>query len=157
MQLPEGAVLERFRAELGYNTTKLGADAAIVGDDERMLLVRRTDDGCWSMCAGWVEPGETPAETIVREVREEIGLDVVVDELVGVFARRASAENGPHGVCGAVHLCSIVGGEIHPLEHEVLEVAWLHVDEVDRWHTSHGEWARAALARWRVRSGESTV
>jgi ADP-ribose pyrophosphatase YjhB (NUDIX family) len=147
-QLTEAAVLERFRADVGYCTTKVGADGVIVGDDERLLLVRRADDNCWSLVAGWVEPGEDPRHTIVREFREETGLDVVVDDLVGVMTRRADAGHGPHGMIGVVFLCSIVGGEPRPLEHEVLEIAWRHVDDVDSWHKTHEQWARAALARW---------
>ena len=45
--------------------------------------------------AGWVEAGEDPAVTVVREAREEVGLDVVVDRLVGVHHRPASASLRP--------------------------------------------------------------
>jgi 8-oxo-dGTP pyrophosphatase MutT (NUDIX family) len=151
LQLPEGDVLERFRAETGYCTAKVGADGAVFDDDERVLLVRRTDDGTWGLIAGWVEPGEAPHETVVREFAEETGYDVVVDALVGVFARPASAAFGPHGVVSVVHLCSIVGGEPRRLEHEVLEVAWRAIDDVDAWHKNHRDLARAALASWRAR------
>jgi 8-oxo-dGTP pyrophosphatase MutT (NUDIX family) len=155
LRLPGGDVLDRFRAETGYCTAKVGADGAVFDRDERVLLVRRTDDRTWGLIAGWVEPGEAPHETVVREFAEETGYDVVVDALVGVFARPASAAFGPHGVVSVVHLCSIVGGEARPLAHEVLDLAWRHVDDVEAWHKNHGDLARAALASWRLRRGQS--
>jgi 8-oxo-dGTP pyrophosphatase MutT (NUDIX family) len=148
-------VLERFRAELGYVTTKVGTEAAIIDGDERMLLVRRADDGTWGVISGWVDPGETPAETIVREIKEETGYDALVDELVGIFSRPASAAYGPHAQIGVVHLCSIVGGAAAPQLHEVLEVAWREIDTVEHWHKNHEVYARAALARWRDRHAKS--
>jgi 8-oxo-dGTP diphosphatase len=60
---------------------------AVVQDDSgRLLLVRRGREpsrGLWSLPGGRVEPGETPAEAVVREVREETGLVVRAGEPVG--------------------------------------------------------------------------
>ncbi|MDQ1521199.1 MAG: hypothetical protein QOI55_2272, partial [Actinomycetota bacterium] len=154
-QLPHDEVLERFRRELGYCTTKVGADAAIVDDEERLLLVRRADDGCWGLVSGWVDTGEAPHETVVRELREETGFEGVVDDLVGIFARPASAQFGPHASIAVVYLCSLNGGERRFPPHEILDVAWRHVDDVEPWHKNHEHYARAALARWRARREES--
>lgn len=60
---------------------------AVVRDDAgRLLLIRRGQEpsrGRWSLPGGRVEPGETPEQAVVREVREETGLDVVVGEPAG--------------------------------------------------------------------------
>jgi ADP-ribose pyrophosphatase YjhB (NUDIX family) len=154
-RLPDGAVLERFRSELGYVTTKVGTEAAIIDEHEQMLLVRRVDDGTWGIISGWVDPGERPADTILREIREETGFEAVVDEMVGISARPACEEYGPHAQIGVLHLCSIVGGEAKPQAHEVLELAWRDIETVERWHKNHEMYARAALARWRQRHAES--
>jgi ADP-ribose pyrophosphatase YjhB (NUDIX family) len=154
-RLPDDEVLERFRSELGYVTTKVGTEAAIIDESERMLLVRRVDDGTWGIISGWVDPGETPASTIVREIHEETGFEAVIDEMVGISARPACAEYGPHAQISVLHLCSIVGGEASPQAHEVLELAWRDIDTVDNWHKNHEVYARAALARWRQRHAES--
>lgn len=52
----------------------------------RLLVVQRAHDpdrGCWSVPGGRVEPGEDDAAAVVREVREETGLDVVAGPVVG--------------------------------------------------------------------------
>ncbi len=154
--LDEPAVRARFDAEIGYQTARVGADAAIFDDDDRVLLVRRVDDGKWGLIVGWVDPNETPAHTVVRELSEEAGVRGHVDQLVGVFFREARTGEHPHGTVSIVYLCSILGGELQPQLHEVHEVAWRHIDDLDadEWHVNHGTLARAALdANWRRRSG----
>ena len=64
--------------------------AAVVIEDERVVLVRRGRPpayGEWSLPGGAVEPGETLEKAVVREVEEEIGLNVDVVEVVAVLDR----------------------------------------------------------------------
>ncbi len=63
------------------------AASAIVADDEgRILLIKRTDNEYWSIPGGGMEPGESIAETVVREVREETGIEARVEKLLGVYS-----------------------------------------------------------------------
>lgn len=55
---------------------------AFVKRDDRVLLVR--EDGQWMLPGGMLEPGETPAEGAARELREETGLSVEIDDLLAV-------------------------------------------------------------------------
>ncbi|MEU5240956.1 NUDIX hydrolase [Streptomyces lydicus] len=58
---------------------------AIVRDAEgRVLLHRRSDTGEWSLLSGILDPGEQPAAGVVREVKEETGVQVVVERLAAV-------------------------------------------------------------------------
>lgn len=148
------AVRDRFARDLGYVTAKVGADAALFDGQDRILLVRRVDDNCWGLVAGWVDANETPAHTAVREIAEEVGLVARVAELVGVFAREAGAHGNPHSVVSVVYLCDAIGGELRAQPHEVREIAWRSIDDVDNWHHHHETLARAALeAHWRRRVG----
>ena len=147
---------DRFAAEIGYVTAKVGADAAVFDENDRIMLVHRADDQKWGLVAGWVDPNESPEQTVVRELAEEAGVQSTVDALVGVFFREARAGEHPHGTVSVVYLCSITGGRPTPQLHEVSEIAWRAIDDVgaDEWHHHHQQLARAGLdARWRRRAG----
>lgn len=61
--------------------------AAIIRNAEgHVLLQRRSDNGLWGLPGGSVEIGESVTTAVVREVREETGLAVTVDRLVGVYS-----------------------------------------------------------------------
>ncbi|HZD65338.1 MAG TPA: NUDIX domain-containing protein [Acidimicrobiales bacterium] len=63
------------------------AASAVVRDDRgRILITRRADNNLWTIPGGRMEPGETIAETAEREVREETGISVEVDGLVGIYS-----------------------------------------------------------------------
>jgi len=145
--LPEPAIQARFAAELGYITPKVGADGAIFNQVGEILLMERADGTGWCLPCGWVEPNERPQDAIVREVHEETGLEVQVEQLVGVFSRMPSAQNGPHTMIAIVHLCKVVGGKL-TLSHEGLSLRYWAIDEMTTWHANHERYARAAHALW---------
>lgn len=149
--LPKGAARERLVGELGHITPKVGADAAIFNDQGEILLMDRSDGGGWCLPCGWVEPNERPVDAAIRETREETGLKVECQQLVGVFTRMPSADYGPHTAVAVVHLCRVAGGEL-TLSHEGLELRYWPIDAVPRWHATHEEYARAAYAMWEVES-----
>ncbi len=63
-----------------------GVAAIILDAKGQILLQRRSDNGRWGLPGGSVEIGESVRDAIVREVREETGLTVEVDRLVGVYS-----------------------------------------------------------------------
>jgi ADP-ribose pyrophosphatase YjhB (NUDIX family) len=148
LDLPPAEVRAALARDLGYVTSKVGVDGAIFDDEDRLLLVQRADDQRWGLVSGWVDVGEDPAATIVRELREEVGLVANIDALIGVYGRQASAEYGPHGAVAVVYACTVEPGPITLQPHEVLDAAYRDVDSVDAWHKNHEDYARAALA-WR--------
>lgn len=68
------------------NSLVPAASAVVVDDDGRILLARRRDNQLWTIPGGGMEPGETIAQTAVREVKEETGIDVEVVRLVGLYS-----------------------------------------------------------------------
>jgi 8-oxo-dGTP diphosphatase len=66
----------------------VAAYAVIRDASGQVLLTRRRESGDWVLPGGSVEQREAPWEALVREVAEETGLDVAVERLVGVYAKR---------------------------------------------------------------------
>jgi ADP-ribose pyrophosphatase YjhB (NUDIX family) len=149
LDLPAESIQARFAAELGYVTPKVGADAAIFNEQGEILLMERADGSGWCLPCGWVEAHEKPVNAVVREVREETGLEVQVKRLVGVFTRLADARHGPHTMIAVVHLCEIVGGEL-TLSHEGLSLRYWPVEAVPNWHPIHDKYARVAHEMWQA-------
>ena len=65
---------------------RVAASAVIFDRRGRVLLQQRSDGGQWGLPGGSVEIGESVREAVIREVREETGLDVRVRRLVGVYS-----------------------------------------------------------------------
>ncbi|MGQ0603860.1 MAG: NUDIX domain-containing protein, partial [Anaerolineales bacterium] len=63
-----------------------GAGAFIRDERGHLLLIRRADNGMWSVPAGMMDLGENIAETVVRETREETGLIVEPTRLIGAYS-----------------------------------------------------------------------
>ncbi len=150
LALPEPEVRERLARDLGYVSAKVGTDAAIFDAEGRMLLVLRSDDDTWGMVAGWIDPGETPATTVVREVAEEVGLEVVRFDLVDVIGRAAGTAYGPHAVVSIMYLCEVAPGPI-TISHEAHRAEYRHLEDVETWHANHEMLAYLARDAWRAR------
>jgi 8-oxo-dGTP diphosphatase len=86
--------------------------------DGRLLLILRGNDpgrGLWSVPGGRVEPGESDAEAVVREMAEETGLVVEPVALVGTVRR------GPYVI--ADYRCAVVGGRLRAGD-DATEARW---------------------------------
>lgn len=103
--------------------------AAVVRDEQgRVLLHRRADDGTWTLPSGAIEPGETPAAAVERETREETGLQVRADRVLGVFGWPRFRHRYPNGdlveYLVVVFRCEIIGSAVEALDGESLELGW---------------------------------
>lgn len=67
--------------------SRIGAAAIIVNEKNEVLLNHRTDFDLWDLPWWCVEPWETPRDAVIREVKEETGLDVQIKELLGIYSK----------------------------------------------------------------------
>nr|WP_326127806.1 NUDIX hydrolase [uncultured Oscillibacter sp.] len=111
--IPLEKARDLFCCETGYQTPKLDTRAAIFRG-EKILLVRE-NDGRWSLPGGWVDVNVSVRENVVKEVREEAGLEVTADTVIAVQDRER--HNRPvyaWKVCKIFVLCSAAGGHFTP-------------------------------------------
>jgi len=109
------------------------ASAVVVDAKGQVLLARRTDSGRWTIPGGEMEPGESIADTAVRETKEETGLDVEVASLVGIYTNPRHVVEYADGevrqqfsVCFA---CRPIGGELSASD-ETTEVGYFSTDDI---------------------------
>ncbi|GIG01081.1 NUDIX domain-containing protein [Catellatospora citrea] len=111
-----------------------GGVAVIVDEQARVLLQRRADSGNWSLPGGTMEIGETLEQCVVREVREETGLDVEVTGLVGVYTDPghviAYGDGEVRQQFSLVFRARVVGGEL-TLSDESTELRYVAPAEFD--------------------------
>ncbi|WP_458076833.1 NUDIX hydrolase [Streptomyces sp. EMB26] len=96
---------------------------AVVREDGRLLAIRRADNGTWELPGGVLELSESPEDGVAREVWEETGIRVEVDELTGVY------KNTSRGIVALVFRCKPSGG-IERTSAESTAVDWLTPEEV---------------------------
>jgi ADP-ribose pyrophosphatase YjhB (NUDIX family) len=68
------------------NSLVVGSSAIVVDHRNQILLQRRTDSGNWALPGGAMDIGETLAESVIREVKEETGFDVRIERIVGIYS-----------------------------------------------------------------------
>lgn len=84
---PEDLV-QSFPGVKDYPTAKVDIRGMILSTENKILLVQEATDGKWSLPGGWADIGYSPKENIVKECREETGLDVQAERLLAVFDKR---------------------------------------------------------------------
>ena len=109
---------------------------AIVRDRrDRVLLVRRTDDGNWELPGGRIEVGETTSEAVRREVFEESGITIALTGVSGIYSDPAHivvypVEGARQQVAVCVHARPARPGELpRPDDDETTAAAWFTTAE----------------------------
>ncbi|NWJ98217.1 MAG: NUDIX hydrolase N-terminal domain-containing protein [Chloroflexi bacterium] len=118
-QLKEGWMALVTPGVAGYVTPKISTGAMCFDSEGRLLLGKRSDNGNWFMPTGWQEVGLTPAQNVVKEVKEETGIDCRPLRLIAVRDTRLQRSSNPaiHNIA-LTFLCEALTTEInlHPLE-----------------------------------------
>ncbi len=103
-----------------------GVNIAII-QNERILLTLREDFEVWCLPGGGIDPGESFGQAALRETREELGLDVRLTRLVGLYSRPGWYGAGTYV---ALFAAEIIGGEMRLQPEEVLEARWFSRDNL---------------------------
>jgi 8-oxo-dGTP diphosphatase len=107
--------------------------AIITFSPDKMLLIKRATmpfKGYWALPGGRVDPGETVERTIVREVKEETGLDIAIVKKIGEYHEQGIQNGVEYDYYPACFLVKIVGGEIKKQESEIEEIKLFSLNEI---------------------------
>lgn len=120
--------------------THIVAVGGIVKDDQDNVLLVKTQHDGWVFPGGQVEVGENLLDALLREVKEESGIDIEVVNLIGVYSN-TGVHKWYDGITDVPtklmldYICKPTGGELTPSE-ETPEVQWLQKNEAMEFITS---------------------
>ena len=124
---------KQLREKIGTQLIFNPGVAAIIRNETGEILFQRPSlsSDIWSLPAGAIEIGETPAEAIIREVYEETGLHVVPSKLLAVFGGENFRHTYPDGnqVEGLIFVfeCIVEGGRLEPVDGESADLQYFTV------------------------------
>jgi len=101
----------------------VGVFGLILDEKNRILLCHRTDRDLWNLPGGGLERGETPWQGVIREVKEEVGLDAEVIKLQGVYSKAFEDD------IILSFVCRKVGGKL-TLSDEADDIKYFSIDEL---------------------------
>lgn len=129
-ELSPETVAGLFCADCGYPTPKLDSRAAIFDAKERILLVREKTESTWALPGGWVDVNLSVSENLIKEVKEEAGLDVRPARFVALFDRnRHNTPPFAYGVAKAFLICEQTGGHFAP-SIEIDAMGWFSLSDL---------------------------
>jgi ADP-ribose pyrophosphatase YjhB (NUDIX family) len=109
--------------------------AIVPNDRGELLMVHKTDNNLWAIPGGGMDLGEYMAETVVREVKEETGIDVEVTGIVGIYTNpchvMAYDDGEVRQQCSVCFTTRMVGGKLRTSS-ETKEVRFVDPTELDR-------------------------
>jgi 8-oxo-dGTP pyrophosphatase MutT (NUDIX family) len=123
--MPISEHLRDLRQKVGNDPLLVPSVCAVIMDAAgQVLLMQSRLDEKWYLPGGATDPGEQPADAIVREVREETGLEVEPKRVIGVYAEEKIRY--PNGdlvwPVTTAFACDIIGGKLGPNDDEAIDV-----------------------------------
>lgn len=124
-----------LREKIGKQLIFMPSVAGIIRNEQgHILFGRKHRESEWGLIAGAIELGEMPADAMIREAKEETGLDVIPERILGVYGgegRRYTYGNG-HQVeyLTIVFACSVVSGDLDTENEEMMELAYFPEDQL---------------------------
>ncbi len=131
--MPTPDFIRELRSRVGHAPLWIPSVSAVVLDDrDRVLLTLRRDFRQWAVISGILEPGEEPAEGILREIREETGIEAELIRIgcIDVTPLMTYLNGDQAQFLDVCFLARHVSGVARVGDEENLDVAWFAPDEI---------------------------
>ena len=133
--MPMSDYLRNLRSKVGHDLILMPSVMMILRDDKgKILLVKNADFDSWTPPGGSIEPGESPKDAAIREMREETGLLVEPIRIIGVYGGPQYRLVYPNGditsYVATVFDCKVVSGKVAPDHEESLDVGYFSEAEL---------------------------
>jgi len=129
----------------GYVTPKVAIGAIVGNEAGEILLVKRAPSGVWLYPTGWADVGYSAAEVVVKEVREETGIEAEPVQLLGVVDGMRMGFT-KFGMYMLLFHCRATGGELNPHPLETDGCGWFAKDQLPQVTVGAEWWAERAFA-----------
>lgn len=119
-----------FPTPTDYPTAKVDIRGMLLSPNKEILLVKESADEKWSLPGGWADIGYSPTETIIKEFKEESGMDVAAKNLLAVFDKRKHNHPAqPFYVYKMVFYCEALSLQISK-GFDVLDVQYFNINHL---------------------------
>lgn len=139
------SIRKNFHSEKGFVTPKVGVNAAVF-KDRFLLTTLRKDDNCWELPGGWAELGESPRDTLVRELKEETSIIIKPLNIIDVITRFPGDFSQTYTSYHLLINSEYVSGQFLPSS-ETLDLKFINESEISllTWHRDHQSMAIKAF------------
>ncbi len=104
-----------FVPQEDYPTPKVDVRGLIINEDDAILMAKESVDDKWTIPGGWADIGNSPQEVVVREIKEETGLDAEVIRLLAIYDKeKHDHPTEPYHIYKLMFLCKATGGQVKP-------------------------------------------
>ncbi len=148
-------VMAEYEGDFGHMGPHAGVDAAVFRDD-KLLLIRRQDNGLWALPGGFIEPGETLAEAVRRELHEEAGVEGRIVSLLAVLDSRLWKSSVKFQLYHHIFFADIddatphaLGGDGDGPTAETLDGGFYGEHELPELHAGHRDWVPLVFKLYR--------
>lgn len=141
--MPISRYLAWLRSYIGHALVVMPSVGAVIHDEAgRILLAQNRDTGGYMLPGGAIDPGESPRQAVVREVREETGLDVEPESIAAVIGPwHVRYPNGDAvDYTATLFYCRITGGTLAALDGEATGFQWCLPEGMPRLGYPEGLW-----------------
>ncbi len=107
----------------------------VIYKDGKVLLQKRNDNGTWALHGGGMELGETYIDTLMREVKEELGITPINPQLLGIFSgekmyHKYEKSQDEVYVLSHAFVCNDYEGEVNFSDGEVDNLKWFDLNDL---------------------------